>query len=57
VRSAQIDSSHVDVAVGADVDTTLTGTVRSDAERRQAEQSAWAAPGVSSVENLIRVEN
>ncbi|OJY53980.1 BON domain-containing protein [Pseudonocardia sp. 73-21] len=57
VRSAQIDSSHVDVAVGADGVITLTGRVRSHAERRQAEQSAWAAPGVSSVENLIRVEN
>lgn len=57
VRSAQIDSGHVDVTVGADGGIILTGTVRSDAERRQAEHSAWAAPGVSSVENQIRVES
>jgi osmotically-inducible protein OsmY len=33
----------------------LTGTVRSWNERAEAERAAWAAPGVTSVENLINV--
>jgi osmotically-inducible protein OsmY len=36
---------------------TLSGTVRSFAEREDAERAAWSALGVSKVENLIGVES
>jgi osmotically-inducible protein OsmY len=54
-RSAEVDARRVSVEVdGGKV--TLRGTVRSFAERDEAERQAWAAPGVWSVENEIRVE-
>jgi osmotically-inducible protein OsmY len=34
---------------------TLSGAVRSWAERHDAEQTAWAGPGVRSVANHIKV--
>jgi len=54
-RSAAVDASRITVEVeGRKV--TLRGTVRSYAEKQEAERAAWAAPGVHSVENLISVE-
>jgi osmotically-inducible protein OsmY len=54
-RAAEIDASRITLeANGAEV--ILRGTVRSWAEREEAEQAAWRAPGVSKVDNRIRVE-
>ena len=53
-RNAIIDAQKITVeAEGSEV--TLRGEVRSWAERDQAEQSAWAAPGIATVKNEITV--
>src|ERR1700719_5380693 len=53
-RSALIDANRVTVeASGGEV--VLKGTVRSWAERQEAERAAWAAPGVIRVDNRITV--
>lgn len=53
-RSAQIDARRVKVTV-QDATVTLTGTVRSWEERREAERAAWAAPGVAHVDDRLAV--
>ncbi len=53
-RQAEIDADHVTVETSGSR-VTLRGTVRSIAERRDAERAAWNAPGVTSVENDITV--
>ncbi len=55
-RSAETDAARVTVETrGGEV--ILRGTVRSWAERQEAERAAWAAPGVTRVENRIAVES
>jgi osmotically-inducible protein OsmY len=55
-RSAQLDAEHVQVEVdGSRV--TLLGTVSSWEEKAAAERTAWAAPGVTDVHNLIAIQS
>jgi len=53
-RSAEIDAGRITVeANGGEV--ILRGTVRSWAERKEAEDAAWRAPGVTKVDNRITI--
>ena len=54
VRNAQTDASRITVEVqGSKV--ILRGMVRSYAEKKAAEETAWSAPGITEVENRIVV--
>jgi len=54
LRNAQLDARKITVDVhGGDV--TLHGTVRSWAERHQAEYVAWSASGVTGIKNHLIV--
>ncbi len=54
VRNAETDAHRIVVTVDGDK-VILTGTVRSWAERQEAERVAWSAPGVLDVDNRIKV--
>jgi osmotically-inducible protein OsmY len=53
-RSAEIDARRISVSA-VDGKVTLTGNVRSWAERHDAERAAWAAPGVMEVVDRLSV--
>ena len=53
-RQAALDAHNIIIDVTGST-VTLRGSVRSWAERRDAERIAWSAPGVTLVKNEIRV--
>jgi len=53
-RNAQLDAKTISVTVAGNK-VTLTGTVKSWAEKRQAGNAAWASPHVTDVDNRIIV--
>lgn len=55
MRNAEADADHIKVESNEGV-VTLTGVVRSVAEREDAERAARGAPGVLSVEDRLVVE-
>jgi osmotically-inducible protein OsmY len=54
VRTVETDAKNITVEVDGDA-VILKGTVRSWAERNEAERVAWSAPGVAHVDNRITI--
>jgi osmotically-inducible protein OsmY len=54
VRSAQLDAKGITVEVQGST-AILKGSVRSWAERQEAQRVAWLAPGITNVDNKITV--
>ena len=53
-RNAEVDAQNITVEANG-TEVILKGTVRSWAERQEAERVAWRAPGVTKVENRITI--
>ena len=53
-RSAEIDAQRVKVET-KDGGVILTGTVHSLVEKDEAERAAWAAPGVTRVDDRLMI--
>jgi osmotically-inducible protein OsmY len=53
-RSAEIDARRINVNA-TDGTVILSGNVHSWAERQEAERAAWAAPGVTQVEDRLAI--
>jgi osmotically-inducible protein OsmY len=54
-RSAEIDANQISVKANGGT-VTLSGRVRTWSERTQAQETAWAAPGVRAVINDLAIE-
>ncbi|MEY9626349.1 BON domain-containing protein [Sinorhizobium fredii] len=55
-RNAEIKSENIEVDVSSS-HVTLRGKVQSLRERVMAERAAWSAPGVTAVEDHLRIED
>lgn len=55
LRHATLDSDKIKVEVLGDK-VILSGTVRSFAEKRDAERTTWSSPGVMHVENNLEID-
>jgi len=53
-RQAELDAQNVTVETNGN-EVILRGTVRSLAERKDAERVAWSAPGVASVKSYLTI--
>jgi len=53
-RTAELDANRITVEANG-TEVVLKGTVRSWAEREEAERAAWQAPGVRRVDNRIAI--
>ena len=54
VRTAEVDANNISVEVQGSK-AILKGKVHSWAEKQEAERTAWLAPGITSVDNQIKV--
>lgn len=55
LRSASLDSEKIQVEIDGNK-AILTGKVRSWAEKQEAQQAAWNAHGITSVENKLVID-